>query len=112
MKFITKTDHFSILLQIGLPHEHTIVLCRIFTENTNKLKSKAKQLSLRCSIPKSINCIKENDIFIMDTETWQAQSNSVEKNQFTLSKEQIELMISGTFYLFLFYRKNVVYQRF
>ncbi len=89
-----------MFLQIGLPHEHAIVLCTLYRENAAELKTKAKQLSLRCSVPKGMNCAKDGDNFVMNLEAWQAKTNSAEKYQFAFSKDQLELMIEGKYVKF------------
>lgn len=83
------------ILQIGIPHERAIILCKTYTENFLNLKSKAKQLSLRCSIPKSVEVVKNDSDVILKLEAWQAESNSKEKHSISVTKEQLELLIDG-----------------
>ncbi|XP_065210385.1 COMM domain-containing protein 4 isoform X1 [Planococcus citri] len=90
---ITESTLSNELQQIGFPLEQAITLCKIYTENLSKLKSKAKQLSLRCSVPKSVEMIEDGGNNILKLEAWHAESNSKESHSFTVTKEQLDLLI-------------------
>lgn len=82
-------------LQIGFPHEHAIILCTIYTQNAAELKLKSKQISLRCSIPRTLSCTNENEDLVLNLEAWQAETNSREKYAIILTKDQAKLMVHG-----------------
>ncbi|KAK7590066.1 hypothetical protein V9T40_001679 [Parthenolecanium corni] len=85
------------LQQVGLPHEHAVSFCLVYTQYFAELKLKAERRSLRCSIPKSVTCdrvTKETgDSVILNLKAWQAKSRSVESYKFDLTDEQLQIFI-------------------
>jgi len=83
--------------QIGLPREHASALCKVYSDNLSQITKVLKSESLRIGRVNDVDVSKGNDgEYVMKLKYTNTPKNT-EESKFTLTGEQIQLMIYGTF---------------
>ncbi|XP_015364032.1 PREDICTED: COMM domain-containing protein 4 [Diuraphis noxia] len=82
------------LQQIGLPHEHTSELCRIYLDNLSQITKILKHESLKIGRLNDVDISKGNNGEYVMKLNYNNSSTFSEENKFTLTKEQIQLLIA------------------
>jgi hypothetical protein len=87
-----------IYFQIGLPREHASALCKVYLDNISQITKVLKNESLQIGRLNYANLSKGNDGEYLMTLQFSSTPNKSEEQIFTLTREQIQLLISGMFY--------------
>lgn len=86
-----------VCFQIGLPREHASALCRVYLDNISQITKVLKNESLQVGRLNDANLSKENDGEYLMKLNFASTPNNSEEKIFTLTREQIQLLISGMF---------------
>lgn len=80
-----------------MPREHASALCKVYSDNLEKIIKVLKNESLQIGQLIDVDLSKGNDgDYIMKINYTNTPKN-LEENEFSLTKEQIQLLISGMF---------------
>lgn len=82
------------LQQIGLPREHALALCRVYLDNLSQITKMLKNESLQIGRLDNVDISKGNDGEYVMKLNYCSTSKISKADKFTLTKEQIQLLIS------------------
>lgn len=83
--------------QIGLPREHASALCKIYLNNSSQITKVLKKESLQINRLNDVDISKgNNDEYVMKL-SYTSSPKNAEENKFTLTREQIQILITGMF---------------
>jgi len=78
-----------------LPREHASALCRVYLDNISQITKVLKNESLQIGRLNDVDISKgSNGEYVMKL-NYNNTSKIIEENKFTLTKEQIQLLIAG-----------------
>lgn len=80
-----------------MPREHASALCKVYSENLSEITKVLKNESLQVGRINDINVCKGKDGEFMMKLKYANASKSTVENKFTLTRDQIQLLISGMF---------------
>lgn len=86
--------NYIICFQIGLPREHASALCKVYSDNLSQITKILKNESLKIGRLNNVDITKENDDYVMKLKYSHGPKNS-EENHFTITRQQMQLLISG-----------------
>lgn len=86
-----------VYFQIGLPREHASALCKVYSDNLSQVTKVLKNESLQIGRLNDFVLSKENYGEYVMKINYINTRNKLEENIFTLTKEQIQLLIAGMF---------------
>jgi len=78
-----------------LPREHASALCRVYLDNLSQITKVLKNESLQIGRLNDVDISKGNDGEYVMKLNYNNTSTISEENKFTLTKEQIQLLIAG-----------------
>jgi len=78
-----------------LPREHASALCRVYLDNLSQITKVLKNESLQIGRLNDVDISKGNDGEYLIKLNYNNTSKIMEQNKFTLTKEQIQLLIAG-----------------
>jgi len=88
-----------VRFQIGLPREHASALCKVYSDNLSQITKVLKNESLQIGRLSDVDVSKTSDNeYLMKLNYAHAPENS-QDHQFTVTREQIQLLISGIHYM-------------
>lgn len=101
--YFTFTLIIMVYSQIGLPREHTSALCKVYSDNLPQITKASKNESLKINQLNEIDIAKQNDEeYTMKLNFVNKPGNSEDK-KFTLTREQIQILIAGKYNFCLHY---------
>lgn len=78
-----------------MPREHASALCRVYLDNLSQITKVLKNESLQIGRLNDVDISKGNDGEYVIKLNYNNTSKIMEENKFTLTKEQIQLLIAG-----------------
>ncbi|XP_075222265.1 COMM domain-containing protein 4 [Lycorma delicatula] len=81
------------LQQIGLPREHSQAICKVYCEHSSAITERLAQSSLRISSLSEAAARPNGSYFDVQLTSWQAETGHHHIHCFTLSRQQMELLI-------------------
>jgi len=78
-----------------LPREHASALCKVYLDNVSQITKVLKKESLQIGRLNNVDISKGNDGEYVMKLNYNNTSTHLEENKFTLTKEQIQLLIAG-----------------
>lgn len=78
-----------------MPREHASALCRVYLDNLSQITKVLKNESLQIGRLNDVDISKGNDGEYVMKLNYNNTSTISEENKFTLTKEQIQLLIAG-----------------
>ncbi|XP_050545374.1 COMM domain-containing protein 4 [Daktulosphaira vitifoliae] len=82
------------LQQIGLPREHALALCKVYGDNLSEITKVLRSSSLKIGKLSDISVSKEIDNGYLMKLKYTNSPGKLEEKNFTLSKNQIQLLIA------------------
>lgn len=80
-----------------MPREHASALCKVYLDNISQITKVLKNESLQIGRLNDANLSKGNDGEYLMKLNFASTPNNSEEKIFTLTREQIQLLISGMF---------------
>lgn len=78
-----------------MPREHASALCKVYLDNVSQITKVLKKESLQIGRLNNVDISKGNDGEYVMKLNYNNTSTHLEENKFTLTKEQIQLLIAG-----------------
>ncbi|XP_050420504.1 COMM domain-containing protein 4 isoform X2 [Adelges cooleyi] len=82
------------LQQIGLPREHALALCKVYSDNLPEITKALKNSSLQIGRVKDVDVSKETDDEYSMKLKFSNALGKLEEKKFAVTKEQIQLLIA------------------
>lgn len=83
--------------QIGLPREHTSALCKVYSDKSSQITKVLKNESLQIGRLNDVEVSKEKEGEYVMKLNYANMPKGTDENKFTLTRDQIQLLIFGMF---------------
>lgn len=94
---ISEATFANELQQLGLPREHSLALCRVFSERSAALTAEGQNRSLRTSRLVDAKARRHGTSTILTLTYWSALTDCTSTKEITVSNDSLTLLLHGKY---------------